>query len=241
MRGTNPIRKVIQGRRTELEVQEVFATVQGEGPYVGQPAIFIRLGGCNLNCSFCDTQFETFTEWDIVDILVKVNELSRIEETELEKFAKSHGADWMKKQKRDLVVLTGGEPFRQPIEMLCSMLIGEGFRVQIETNGTIYRPVDERAKIVCSPKNMGNGYKLINPDLLGRVDAIKFILSKHDELYRDIGNVGQKEREDVPIYIQPMDEFDKQKNKENIEYAREYAREHGYKLSLQRHKEAGIP
>jgi organic radical activating enzyme len=58
MRGNNPIRPPEQGDGMILQVKSIFATIQGEGPNVGTPAVFIRLGGCNLACEFCDTSFE---------------------------------------------------------------------------------------------------------------------------------------------------------------------------------------
>ena len=61
MFGTNPSRKQVLDDGQELWVQEVFYTLQGEGPFSGQPALFIRLAGCNLRCFWCDTEFESST------------------------------------------------------------------------------------------------------------------------------------------------------------------------------------
>ena len=108
MFGKNKILKIEQHAGDFLDIQEIFPTLQGEGPFVGQGAIFIRLGGCNLKCNFCDTEFDSFKNFSLTEILQKVIELSK----------NSQG-----KIVRKLVVITGGEPMRQPIEKLCKELI----------------------------------------------------------------------------------------------------------------------
>ena len=57
MFGKNPIRKPENHDGNFLKIQEIFYTIQGEGIYSGYPAVFVRLGGCNLACKFCDTDF----------------------------------------------------------------------------------------------------------------------------------------------------------------------------------------
>jgi 7-carboxy-7-deazaguanine synthase len=199
-----------------LDVQEIFPTLQGEGPYVGQPATFIRLGGCNLACEFCDTEFESYKKFSLSEIL-----------SEVKKFAKK------------LVVITGGEPMRQPIERLCDELVKLGFLVQIETNGTIFRELNPEVKIICSPKVTAGKYHQIRPDLISRINAFKFILSKSNENYRDVVDVGQSKTA-APVYLQPMDEYDENKNRENLKYAADLCLERGFFLSLQTHKILGI-
>ena len=76
MFGKNPIRPPEKGDGSILFVQEIFPTLQGEGPLAGVPAVFLRLGGCNLACSFCDTEFESFKEWKLEDIIAEVKKLS---------------------------------------------------------------------------------------------------------------------------------------------------------------------
>lgn len=225
MKGNNPIRKPLNGDGGVLEVQEIFATLQGEGPRAGQPAIFVRLGGCNLACSFCDTEFESFKPMNLGEILKQIKDLSLNEE---------------KNRIRKLVVITGGEPFRQPIEKLCNELTNDGFIVQIETNGILFRPVNEKVEIICSPKNTGKGYAPLRPDIIERVNALKFIISNNNSLYKGVAEIGQIYR-NIPIYVQPMDEYDIAKNEENLNLAKNLAEQHGYNLSLQLHKILGIP
>lgn len=218
MLGTNPIRKPVQGDGLTLDVQSMFATLQGEGIYAGWPAVFIRLGGCNLACKFCDTEFETFETRPLADIVAEAVKLAG--------------------DIRKLIIITGGEPFLQPIEKLCSELVAAGFKVQIETNGTLYREIDEKVDIMCSPKNTGKGYFPIRLDLLARINAFKFIISADNDNYSDVAEVGQGHT--IPVYVQPMDEYDVQKNRANLARATELAKTRGYRLSLQLHKIAGI-
>jgi hypothetical protein len=95
--GDNPIRPQDLGDGQRLWIQEVFYTLQGEGCCAGQPAVFVRLGGCNLGCFWCDTEFESSSDQPTLDQLVeRVGQL--------------------RPAVCDLVVLTGGEPFRQNVE-----------------------------------------------------------------------------------------------------------------------------
>ncbi len=220
MFGKNKILKAQNHDGLNLDVQEIFPTLQGEGPYVGQPAVFIRLGGCNLACEFCDTEFESYKNWSLTKIISTVKKLSKNSD---------------KKIVRKLIVITGGEPLRQPIEKLCEELIKLGFLVQIETNGTIFRQLPKEVKIICSPKISNGKYHVIRPDLLSRVNAFKFIISKNSKNYSGIAEVGQSQFQ-IPVYVQPMDEYDDDRNLENVDYVKNLCQEYGYFLSLQTHK-----
>jgi organic radical activating enzyme len=219
MFGNNPIRPPEQGDGSGLKVVSMFATLQGEGPFAGHPSVFVRLGGCNLACDFCDTEFESFHDMHLQEILGKIETLA----------GNSHR----------LVVITGGEPFRQNIRPLCEALLAQGLRVQIETNGTLWRDLPSEVDIVCSPKVSGGSYHLLRPDLLARVNALKFIISATHPDYRAVGEVGQATH-NIPVYVQPMDEGDAAKNAANQALALELAMAHGYRLSLQTHKLLGI-
>lgn len=220
MFGKNPKRTIEKHSGNFLHIKNIFRTIQAEGPYTGSPSIFIRLGGCNLTCEFCDTDFEDYYKMPIIEIISTVENLC------LNYHIK-------------LIVITGGEPLRQPIAKLCELLISKNFTVQIETNGTLYRDLHKDVKIVCSPKNNNSGYKSIRPDLLSRVTAFKFLISKTNQNYNYIPNLGQ-EKYNIPVYLQPMDEYNKNKNKINTDYAIELAMKNNYILSLQIHKFIGI-
>ncbi len=214
MFGQNPKRPPLFNAGNNLEIKSIFRTIQGEGPFVGMPAVFVRLGGCNLACHFCDTDFEYFKIYYVDDI---------IEEVKL--FANNI----------KLVVITGGEPFRQPIELLCHKLVDLGFMVQIETNGTLYRKLPDKVHIVCSPKAGNNGYVRLRDDLLPHINALKFLISKDSPQYHNVPELGQSDY-NIPVFIQPMDQNNQSINKENTLFAIDLALKYGYRLSIQTHK-----
>jgi 7-carboxy-7-deazaguanine synthase len=224
MFGKNKILKAEIHSGDNLDVQEIFPTLQGEGPYAGYPSVFIRLGGCNLACDFCDTEFETYKNFSLTEILEEVQRLAKNSSGEIV---------------RKLIVITGGEPLRQPIEKLCEELVKSNFLVQIETNGTLFRELPPEVKIICSPKSSNGKYHQIRPDLISRINAFKFIISKSQENYRDIAEVGQSKFQ-IPVYVQPMDEYDEAKNRANLEYVVKLCEENAYFLSLQIHKILGL-
>ena len=219
MFGDNPKRAFAKGDGLTLAVQEIFPTIQGEGPYAGWPSIFIRLGGCNLACSFCDTEFESFKEMALAEILAEVQTLTLTPAL-------------------PLIVITGGEPFRQPLQPLTDALLQEGYEVQIETNGTLFQALDPRVQLVCSPKASGGRYSPLRPDVRERVNALKFLISADMSPYNAVPDIGPCS---APIYVQPMDEYDAEKNAANIAHTLHLVRMHGYRLSLQLHKIIGIP
>lgn len=94
-------------------INDIFYTLQGEGYFTGVAAVFIRLADCNLNCSFCDTNFKGSIEMGLEDIAETIGQYNA-----------KH------------IVLTGGEPSLQTDDALVNMLHREGCFIQIETNGT---------------------------------------------------------------------------------------------------------
>lgn len=137
-----------------LEVHSIFHTIQGEGPFVGVPAVFVRLAGCNLACPRCDTNY-TDGRYFATPVAVTQD-------------------IWCKRGKNTrLVVITGGEPFRQNLGPFIGHLLFSGFEVQVETNGTLYQELPyDRITVVCSPKTGS-----INRLLSSRLAALKYVIS----------------------------------------------------------------
>lgn len=221
-----------------LKLKEVFPTIQGEGPYVGQPAVFLRLAGCNLACWFCDTDFAGGNTESVARIL------KRVEDAQATMGLPVIG--------QPLVVLTGGEPLAQPVRLLVNTLIGNGYRVQIETDGVAYTDLPDAAPhqltIVCSPKT-----PKLHPKTLPRITAFKYLVRATDR--RDVDGLpwsstqdpdGEprplaKPRRNAPVYLQPLAESDPEATAKNTALAVHLAMKHGYHLSLQTHKILDIP
>ncbi|MCK5520189.1 7-carboxy-7-deazaguanine synthase QueE [bacterium] len=111
-------------------VNDIFYSIQGEGYWTGTAAIFVRFAHCNLSCSFCDTEFESFTNMSLDKILKKIKE-----------YPSKH------------LVLTGGEPLMRDISFLCDVFKKNNYFIQVETNG-MYAIGDASIDwISMSPKN----------------------------------------------------------------------------------------
>jgi 7-carboxy-7-deazaguanine synthase len=115
-----------------LQLAEIFYSIQGEGTWTGTPAVFVRLGGCNLACDFCDTDYSTKLFAGVDEVVEKVREL---------------GGDC------PMVILTGGEPLAQAETLsLIEALRKDGRRVHIESNGTIFTDLPDDVWLCVSPK-----------------------------------------------------------------------------------------
>ena len=239
MFGDNEVSGPFNHLGDKLRVTEIFYTLQGEGPDAGKTAIFLRLSKCNLRCFFCDTEFETGTDYDFDVLMNEINKM-RIETA------------------ARILVITGGEPLLQNIVPLVKAINLLGLPVSIETAGSVYlegldtlfrhdRVIFENL-IVCSPKT-----GKVNEQLAKLVGAWKYIITdqqtsamdglpitstqipgKEMILYRPINS-------SAPIYVQPVDVNDKAANFANLVEARDSALVFGHILSVQMHKLAELP
>lgn len=236
-----PIEKYADTDGQILKVHSIFHTIQGEGPLTGHPAIFVRLAGCNLQCPQCDTEYTgpMGSEQDaygvrnlmVSDIVARVRSL--------------HPGP-------RLVVITGGEPFRQNITAFVLALLDEDYEVQIETNGTLPPPPEfpavaygeKGAYVVVSPK-AGK----VHPRTRDIAIAWKYVLNwdsfnPEDGLpIRALDHTASPQvarpPEDFPvgaIYLQPADVKDDEINQKNLRAVMRSCMRHGYTLQLQVHK-----
>lgn len=107
--------------RNKVLIKEIFESIQGEGPYVGVNQLFIRFTNCNLNCKYCDTDFKSdLKEYSTESLLEEINKYKNIHS----------------------ISLTGGEPLLES-EFLKNILQKCNKKVYLETNGTLYKNLEE--------------------------------------------------------------------------------------------------
>jgi 7-carboxy-7-deazaguanine synthase len=144
-----------------LTVNEVFFSIQGEGTRAGSPCVFVRLSGCPLRCSWCDTAY-AFYEGEKRDESAVLAEIERYP--------------------CRLVELTGGEPLAQPAAFpFATRLLDEGWQVLVETSGhVLLEPLDPRAAAIMDVKTPGSGevhrMEWRNLELLKAKDEVKFVI-----------------------------------------------------------------
>lgn len=228
----------------EILIREVFPTIQGEGPYTGRPAVFMRLAGCPLRCWFCDTDFDTEQgERMLLDWAVR-----RAYHTWLNQWGRDTG----------LVVVTGGEPLAQPgAGPLLRGLAGYFSAVQVETSGVSPLPEDlpGNVDIVVSPKTRG-----VVDSVAKAARAWKYLIrcantvSETDGLPIQVQTQVAGGAQDLPrppfpeqeVWLQPVTEYYSDGSVNRVATARnerragELAMRHGYSVSLQTHNYLGL-
>jgi 7-carboxy-7-deazaguanine synthase len=198
---------------TSLPIVEEFYTLQGEGFYSGHAAYFIRIGGCDVGCPWCDTK----VSWD-----VSRHSLKSV--TELVKNAAASPALF--------AVITGGEPLSFNLDFLCSELRKAGAKTSLETSG-VYPLSGEWDWICLSPKT----HRAAVPEIFPLANELKIVISEEKDFEFAVENA-KKVRDSCKLYLQPewsvfrtilpaMVDFVKQKPEWNI--------------SLQTHKLMRIP
>lgn len=209
----------------KLKVCEIFESINGEGTRAGQLAVFVRLQGCNLNCSYCDTKWANvpeaaFTEMSPEEICERVR-ASGFEN----------------------VTLTGGEPLIHPnVEKLLETLCKAGFSVEIETNGSAdistADAMKNRPLITMDYKLPSSGMERFmrrsNFSLLKSCDTVKFVCGSHEDLTRAaevIEEYGLTEK--CHVYFSPV--FGNIDPKDMVEFMKE-RKLCGVNLQLQLHK-----
>lgn len=150
----------------QLEICEIFYSLQGESSYMGMPCIFVRLAGCNLRCRYCDTgySYAPGTMMGFADILA-----------EIAKFP------------ANVVEITGGEPlWQENCPAFMEVLLRKGYKVLLETNGAMFidevpREVVKILDVKCPGSGEGGSFQRANLKLMADWDELKFVLTSfHD-------------------------------------------------------------
>ena len=199
--------------KNHLPIVERFYTIQGEGFNTGKAAYFIRLAGCDVHCTWCDSK----NTWDAsLHPSISIDEiLSDIEKVSAEN-----------------VVITGGEPLMHDLTDLCSALRDQDLNIFIETSGT--HPLSGQFDWIClSPKKQCPPL----PEVLEAADEIKVVISTEDDFQWAEEN-RRKVSKKCLLYLQP----DWNRKGIITEQIVEYVKSHpAWRVSLQTHKFMNIP
>lgn len=207
-------------KEDELLVASRFFTLQGEGPYRGHPAYFIRLAKCNLACSFCDTYFDTGDWCNFTSLL---EEADTVIDAFFEK-NKMPTPAWAKNSpKKAVLVITGGEP---SLQSNLSAFLDKAQHLfqhtQIESNGiSVLSNLPDSTTLVVSPKCLEKEKKAVrylepNIKMLERADCLKFVMSApEDDQYSAYSDIPLWAHEwathtGKPVFISPMNLYKKE-------------------------------
>jgi len=196
-----------------LPLMEDFYTIQGEGFYQGNAAYFIRLGGCDVGCVWCDVK----ESWD-------ASQHPAVSVEEMVKRAKESGCE--------IVVITGGEPAMYNLTILTATLKSAGLRTHIETSGAY--PLTGTWDWVCfSPKK----FKAPVPSIYEQADELKVVIyNKSDFAWAE--EFAGKVKSSCKMYLQP----EWSREKEMLPLMIDYVKQHpNWRISLQVHKYMNIP
>jgi 7-carboxy-7-deazaguanine synthase len=157
-----------------MVITEIFKSIQGEGTHAGLPCIFVRLTGCNLRCTWCDTTyaFHGGKKMSVEEVLARVDEL-----------AGRRSGERATEAAVPLVELTGGEPLLQEgIYPLAEKLLGAGYTVMIETSGERFigrlpKKVIKIVDVKCPDSGEPDKFDMNNLAELTENDEVKFVLS----------------------------------------------------------------
>ena len=208
----------------KYKVNEIFLSIDGEGCRTGLPVVFVRLYGCNLNCSYCDTRYscenQEYKQMSLYEVLVEVLNY-----------------------KVPRVTLTGGEPLMQPgVKDLINSLVANDIEVNIETNGAV--DLDEfiefkyNSKVVftmdykCKSSGMEEKMILSNLEFLQPKDVIKFVVSNYNEMEK-MEYILESSKCKAQPYVSPV--FEAIEPKELVEYVLEN-KLNNVKVQVQLHK-----
>lgn len=195
-----------------LPLMEEFYTIQGEGFHKGTAAYFIRVGGCDVGCHWCDVK----ESWNAD--LHPPTEVSKIVEN-----AASYS---------DTIVITGGEPLTWDMGPITSALKAKGLQIHIETSGA-YKLTGEWDWICLSPKKM----KLPTQEVYKKAHELKVIIyNQHDFKFAE--EQAAQVSEDCILYMQPEWSKRDKMMPEIVEYVMKNPK---WKVSLQTHKYLNIP
>lgn len=219
------------------KVNEIFETIQGEGQYTGTASIFVRLQGCPVGCSWCDTK-QTWEQdpedkRNVEQVLAKqaddptwcdVNAQEILEIFDNQGYQAKH------------IVITGGEPCMFDLIPLCDLLHANGYSTQIETSGTFEIQAPSQTWVTVSPKiNMKGGYDVL-ASCMARANEVKHPIARESHITELEDLIATAPISDEAlIYLQPISQ-----KESATKLAIETCKSKNWRLSIQVHKYLGI-
>jgi 7-carboxy-7-deazaguanine synthase len=180
-----------------MVINEIFKSIQGEGSRAGLPCIFVRLTGCNLRCTWCDTAYAFYggEKMSVDEVFAKVRELAGETENRI-----------------PLVEITGGEPLLQKeTPDLAAKLLAGGFTVMIETSGErsigiLPREIIKIVDVKCPDSGEADTFDVSNLDAVGKNDEMKFVIStrRDYEFARDFTREHQLSSRVAEVLFSPV-------------------------------------
>jgi 7-carboxy-7-deazaguanine synthase len=213
-------------------VNDLYACIQGEGVQTGMPMALLRLHGCEVGCPWCDTK-ETW-DFEPENIVSTIREALGTSPRYTMQTAEAIAATIADEYPAlEWVLVTGGEPARQPLASLVAALHQQGKRVALETSGTETGHVGAGFDWVCvSPKIAMPGGKTLQPEALAVADEIKMVVGRQRDIERLDLLIGSSAlKQGVTISLQPLSGSDKA-----IGLCVETVQARGWRLSIQTHK-----
>lgn len=244
----------------KLLITKVWYTLQGEGPYAGVPAVFVRLAGCNrgdkesMGCAYCDTSFE-LANGMALDYKAIEDQMTSVLHRQ------THTSDAVD---FPLVVITGGEPMLQDnlVGFLEYLGRNKWHNIQIESNGDrlakgfLESKWCETVELVVSPKATTHGYRALAPDVLRRLNYLKCLIDSREAPYTEppayvvIKDPHAVFLSPITVYKQQAyagtavgftNTIDADYTKQNYARAAMLALQFGYRVSMQQHLFFGVP
>jgi len=220
----------------QYKINELFETIQGEGSFTGQPSIFIRLQGCPVGCSWCDTKHTW--EIELSDEVSQNTMLAKAQETpqwaamtvdQILALVKNKGFQ------AKHIVITGGEPCMVDLIPLCDAFELQEYSTQVETSGTFDISVSDKCWVTVSPKiNMRGGYVILNSAMM-RANEIKHPIATEHHVSELKELLAEHNIKSTPIYLQPISQKPRA-----TELAIATCIANNWRLSVQVHKYLGI-
>ena len=197
----------------KLPIMEDFFTIQGEGFFAGTPAYFIRIGGCDVGCHWCDVKESwDFNAHKLVSIGNVINNLKQFDV--------------------NTVVITGGEPLIYNLDQLCNELKKSDYQLHLETSGA-YSLSGKWNWICLSPKKNQPPIE----EIVKKADELKVIIHNNDD-FKWAEKYAQQVSKDCRLYLQPEWSKKEQMMQKIVVYTQSNPK---WTVSLQIHKYMGIP